>query len=291
MAFSRGMTTTSTSGTLPPTSDLTLVVGATGKTGSRVAALLRAAGRAVRAGSRNAEPPFDWEDRSTWEAALDGVSAAYVAYVPDLAVPAAGDTVEAFAKTAAAAGVQRLVLLSGRGEPEAQEAEARVQACGVDVTVVRAGWFAQNFSEAFLADDVRSGAIALPVDPSVREPYIDADDIAAVAVAALTEPGHGGRVHEVTGPRALTLGEVAAELSAATGREVVFVPVPAADYAAGLAAAGLADEMVRLYLYLLTEVLDGRNAATTDAVQSVLGRPARDFADYARRAAATGVWR
>lgn len=281
VALGRGMTR----------NDLTLVLGATGKTGSRVAALLTDRGVPVRAGSRAADPPFDWDDRATWDPALDGVRAVYVAFAPDLAIPGAADTIEAFTKTAAAAGVRRLVLLSGRGEPEAQATEERVLAAdGLESTVVRASWFAQNFSESFLLDSVLSGVVALPVDPEVREPFIDADDIAAVAVAALTEPGHAGRIHEVTGPRLLTMGEVVAELAAASGRELSFVPVPLADFTAGLTEAGLDDELVAFLAYLFTEVMDGRNAHTTDTVQQVLGRPARDFADYARRAAATGVW-
>ena len=271
--------------------DLTLVLGATGKTGSRFAALLTARGVPVRAGSRSADPAFDWDDRSTWEPVLDGVSAVYVAFAPDLAVPGAADTVAAFAKTAAAAGVRRLVLLSGRGEPEAQSTEERVLAVdGLDATVVRASWFAQNFSESFLLDAVLDGVVALPVDPAVREPFIDADDIAAVAVAALTEPGHAGRVHEVTGPRALTMGEAVAELAAASGRDLSFVPVPLADFTAGLTEAGLDDGLVTFLAYLFTEVMDGRNAHATDGVLQVLGRAPQDFADYARRAAATGVW-
>jgi len=273
------------------TNGLTLVLGATGKTGSRVAALLTARGEPVRTGSRAADPPFEWNDRSTWDAALEGVSAAYVAFAPDLAVPGAAETVESFTKTASAAGVRRLVLLSGRGEPEAQATEERVLTMGgFDATVVRASWFAQNFSESFLLDAVHSGVVALPLDPAVREPFIDADDIAAVAVAALIEPGHAGRIHEVTGPRAMTMGEAVAEVAAASGQELSFVSVPLADYTAALTAPGLGDDLVTFFAYLFTEVMDGSNASTTDGVQQVLGRPARDFTDYARHAAATGVW-
>jgi len=273
------------------TPDLVLVLGATGKTGSRVTRLLTDRGVPVRAGSRVADPPFDWSDRGTWHPVLDGVSAVYVAFAPDLAVPGAADTVEAFATTAAAAGVRRLVLLSGRGEPEAQATEDRVLAVlGIDVTVVRASWFAQNFSESFLLDLVLDGVVALPVGPTVREPFIDADDIAAVAVAALTEPGHAGLVHEVTGPRALTMGEAVAQLSAASGRDITFASVPLPDFTEGLTQAGLDEDLVAFLAYLFTEVMDGRNAGTTQGVERVLGGPPRAFADYARQAAATGVW-
>ena len=124
------------------------------------------------------------------------------------------------------------------------------------------------------------------------EPFVDVDDIADVAVAALTEDGHAGQVYELTGPRLLTFAEAVDEIAAATGREVRFVPV--ADRTASRAA--MRDEQVArgrgvgCSRYLFTEVLDGRNAALADGVQRALGREPRDFAEYARRAAATGVW-
>ena len=166
---------------------LTLITGATGKTGSRIIDRLTAADRPVRAVSRTTG--FDWEDHSTWPAALAGVDAAYIAYYPDLALPGAAETVGAFARAAAAAGVSRLVLLSGRGEPEAQRAEREVVAAGVDTTIVRCSWFAQNFSETFMGDGLQDGELALPADDT-PEPFVDAEDIADVAFAALTQDGH-----------------------------------------------------------------------------------------------------
>jgi uncharacterized protein YbjT (DUF2867 family) len=266
-----------------------LVTGATGKTGRRVAERLRDRGVAVRAGSRTGSPAFDWDDRETWAAVLRDVRAVYVAYVPDLAVPGAADTVGAFARQATAAGVERIVLLSGRGEPEAERAERAVQEAGTPWTVVRCAWFAQNFDESFLLDPVLAGEVALPVD-DVREPFVDADDIADVAVAALTEDGHEGRSYELTGPEALSFGEAVATISAAIGRPVAHVPVPLPAFLDELAAMGVPDDVVGLMAYLFGEVLDGRNAATTDGVREALGRPARSFADYVRDAAARGAW-
>jgi uncharacterized protein YbjT (DUF2867 family) len=272
------------SSTLP-----TLVVGATGKTGRRVAAELQRRGVAVRAGSRAATPPFDWDDATTWAPALRGTRAAYVSFYPDLAVPGAGEAVGAFAALAAREGVERLVLLSGRGEQEAQRAEEVVRAAGVPTTIVRASWFCQNFSESFLLDAVCGGTVALPVD-GIAEPFVDADDIAAVAVAALTEDGHAGELYEVTGPRLLTFPEAVAEIAAATGRELSYVSVPIDAWARELEAAGVPDEEIALLTYLFGEVLDGRNAHVTPGVQRALGRPPRDFAAFAAEAAATGVW-
>jgi uncharacterized protein YbjT (DUF2867 family) len=266
-----------------------LILGATGKTGRRVAERLTALGVPTRLGSRTALIPFDWNDRATWAPVLEGVRAAYLTYYPDLAVPGAADIVGDFAEQAAKAGVERLVLLSGRGEPEGQRAEERVQAAGAAWTVVRAAWFHQNFSENFLVEPVLQGEVALPVT-DVREPFVDADDIADVAVAALTEDGHAGEVYEVTGPRLMTFAEAVAEVAGAIGRKIDFVPVPMDAYAAVLTELGEPEEVVWLIRYLFTEVLDGRNAHLTDGVRRALGREPRDFADYAREVVATGVW-
>jgi uncharacterized protein YbjT (DUF2867 family) len=271
------------------TSEPTLVLGATGKTGRRVAERLAVRGVAVRVGSRAAEPAFDWEDRATWGPALEGVAAAYISYYPDLAVPGAADTVGAFAEQAAAGGLRRLVLLSGRGEEEAQRTERLVQEAGPEWTIVRCSWFNQNFSENYLLEPILAGEVALPAG-DVPEPFVDAEDIADVAVAALTEDGHANRVYELTGPRLLNFAEALSEIGRATGRELRYVPVSVDEYAAALAEHEVPEDLVGLLRYLFTEVLDGRNAELTDGVQRALGRRPRDFSDYARATAATGVW-
>lgn len=265
-----------------------LVLGGTGKTGRRVAARLCDRGVPVRVGSRTGATPFDWEDPSTWDAALNGVDAAYISYYPDLAVPGAPEAVRAFAAEALDRDVRRLVLLSGRGEVEAQRAEQMVLASGADTTVVRCAWFMQNFSEAFLHEAVLSGEIVLPGDDA-QEPWVDADDIADVAVAALTEPGHVGQLYELTSPRLYTMTDIAAELSRAVGRPIRYVPVATADYAATAAQQGVPEKLVGFLTYLFSEVF-GQNASVADGVQRALGRPARDFATFAGAAAADGAW-
>jgi uncharacterized protein YbjT (DUF2867 family) len=269
--------------------DLTLVVGGTGETGRRVVERLEARGLPVRVGSRSGQPPFDREDRATWEPVLRGARAAYVSFFPDLAVPGAPAAIAAFSELAVASGTPRLVLLSGRGEEEAQEAERVLQASGAEWTVVRCSWFMQNFDESYLRDPVLAGEVALPVG-DVAEPFVDADDIADVAVAALTEDGHAGQVYELTGPRLLTFARATEEIAVAAGRPVRFVSVPMEAYAAAAAEDGVPDDVVRLLRYLFTEVLDGRNAHLTDGVQRALGREPRDFRDFARQAAAAGAW-
>ncbi|KIF01480.1 NmrA family transcriptional regulator [Streptomyces sp. RSD-27] len=266
-----------------------MVIGGNGKTGRRVAERLAAEGRPGRIGSRTGVPAFDWHEPATWGPALRDVDRVYVTYQPDLALPGAADEVGAFAEAAVAAGARRLVLLSGRGEEGARLAEERLKASGADWTVVRASWFHQNFDESFFLEPVRSGEIALPVADAV-EPFVDAGDIADVVVAALTDDRHVGRTYELSGPRLLGFGEVAAELSKATGRAIAYVPVSDGEFRAALRQEGLPEEVAELFAELFTLILDGRNAHLVHGVEEVLGRPPRDFADYAREAAARGVW-
>ena len=267
----------------------TLVLGGTGKTGRRVVERLTARGLSTRVGSRFGEPPFDWENRVTWAPALRGVESVYLVYYPDLAAPWAAATVRSFVELAVESGVRRLVLLSGRGEEEARVSEQTVRDSGVDWTILRSSWFSQNFSEDYLLEPVLVGEVALPAG-NVPEPFVDAEDIADIAVAALTEDGHAGQLYELTGPRSLTFAEAAKEIAEATGREIRYVPVSLEEHAAEAAEHGVPAEVVELLTYLFAEVVDGRNANTTDAVRRALGREPRDFKDYAREAAATGVW-
>jgi uncharacterized protein YbjT (DUF2867 family) len=265
-----------------------LVIGATGKTGSRVSAKLEAKGLPVRRGSRRSAIPFDWEAPETWAPALRGVRAAYVTYFPDLAFPGAVEKLESLVETAQDAGVEHLVLLSGRGERNARLGEEVVRNSGVDFTLVRAAWFAQNFSEGYLRDPILAGVLPMP-GGDVAEPIIDIEDIADVAVVALTEAGHRGKLYEVTGPRLMTFAEMAEVLGRAVGRPIQHIPISFNDFHANVAAAG-GDYVANVFTAIARETLDGRNAHTTDGVLQALGRPPRDFAEFAADAARAGTW-
>ncbi len=271
------------------TAGITLVIGGTGKTGRRVAEKLRGLRRRIRIGSRAGDPAFDWHDQSTWPATLGGVSAVYLTFVPDLAVPGSREAIAAFTRLAVEFGVQRLVLLSGRGEEEAQACERIVQEAGVGWTIVRAAWFSQNFSEGEFFGMVPDGAIPLPAG-NIPEPFVDADDIADVVVAALTEDGHEYEIYEVTGPRLMTFADAAREISLATGREVRFAQIPREAFNHAIHESGAPDEYVWLLNYLFETVLDGRNAYVSDGVRRALGRAPNDFADFARQVAQSGIW-
>lgn len=267
-----------------------LIIGGAGKTGARVNTLLRGRGLTTRPVSRSTEIPFDWNQPETWPSALEGISAAYITYQPDLAVEGAAEAVAALAGLAREKNLERLVLLSGRGEPGAQRAEEVLQAADVPWTVVRASWFNQNFSEGYLLESVLAGEVALPAG-AVAEPFVDANDIAEVVTAALTDPRHAGRLYEVTGPRALTFAEAVAEISHAAGRSIHYRRISSEEFASGLRQAGLTEDLVSLLDELFTVVLDGRNSAVTYGVEEALDRAPRDFSDYARGAAANGAWR
>jgi uncharacterized protein YbjT (DUF2867 family) len=267
----------------------TLVLGGTGKTGRRVVERLKARGLPVRVGSRSGQPPFDWENRSTWAPALDGAGSVYVSYYPDLAIPGAVEASASFAELAVASGVPRLVLLSGRGEPEAERAEQAVRDTGAELTILRSSWFMQNFSEDYMREHVLSGEIRLPAGDEPT-PFIDADDIADVAVAALTGDRHIGQLYELTGPRSLTFAEAALEIGEAVRREIRYLPVSLEQHAAEAAEHGVPAEVIDLLTYLFSEVVGGRNADPTDGVRRALGREPRAFGDYVRDAAASGVW-
>ena len=210
----------------------------------------------------------------------------YISYYPDLAAPGA---VRSFADLAVEAGVGRLVFLSGRGEEGDRRAELAVQAAVAAWMIVRCSWFSQNFSENYLLEPILSGEVVLPAG-DIPEPFVDAEDIADVAVAALTEDGHAGQLYELTGPRLLTLEEAVGEISWAAGREIRYVPISVQEYSSMLVEHDVPAEFVWLLTYLFSEVLDSSNAHLTDGVRRALGRGPRDFSDYAREAAATGVW-
>lgn len=267
----------------------TVVLGGTGKTGIRVAERLRAAGSPVRPVGRRTLIPFDWAERDTWDAAIAGSERAYIAYAPDLAVPGALDDIRALTDRLVSGGVQRIVLLSGRGEPEAADAEDLVIASGVEWGVVRCSWFFQNFTESYLRDPLVQGALHLPAG-GVSEPFVDLDDVADVAAATLMDSRLTGRIHELTGPELLTFGQVTEIVARHTDRTIDYIPVSAEEYAQGALAEGVPAEVVALLRYLFEVVLDGRNESVTDGVERALGRAPRSFESFAAASAAAGLW-
>ncbi len=266
-----------------------LIIGKNGKTGARVNQRLQAMGYATQPVSRSTTPSFDWENPATWRPAIEGTHSAYVTYQPDLAVPNAEATIRAFVRVAAEAGLEHIVLLSGRGEEGAQRAEEVLKASGISWNIVRASWFAQNFSESFMLDGILAGELVLPAGDTV-EPFVDVDDIADVAVAALTKPDLRNKLFEVTGPRALTFAQCIEEISAALDRPIKYTSVPVDQYIDVLRQEGAPEDLLWLLHELFTVVFDGRNSNVMSGVEEALGRPATDFNNYVQKAIESGVW-
>ncbi|WP_043738886.1 NAD(P)H-binding protein [Nocardia asiatica] len=273
-----------------------LVTGATGKSGRRVVGRLRAAGLPVRAAACNGEHPFDWTDRGTWDAALEGVRSAYIVQLDGTKL------VRPFVEQAVRHGVRRIVLASGRGIDDPSyvrdsggvldgivDSEAAVRESGLEWTITRPGWFAQNFSEGFFADAVRGGELRLPAGRGAAS-YVDAEDIAAVVVAALTEDGHAGRVYELSGRRAVTLAEAVATISEVTGRDIRYVPISVEDYVGELVRQGLPPADAEAFADVIAPLREGKDEHVSDGVQRALGRPPRTFTEFARSTAAAGGW-
>lgn len=267
-----------------------LVIGGTGKTGRKVADRLIQQGITVRIGSRSASPAFDWQDASTWPKALEGMDKVYITFQPDLAVPGALEAIEGLSKVAKQQGIQKLVLLSGKGEREAELCEQVIIHSGIDYTIIRANWFNQNFSEGFLLDPIKVGHVALP-KAEAQVPFVDTDDIADVAVAALTDDQHNGQIYELTGPRTLTFQEVVEEISVATGKAITFTPITLSAYVKMLEEFQVPADYIWLINYLFTEVLGSeQNAEISNDIEKVLGRKPKDFSEYVQETVASGVW-
>lgn len=267
-----------------------LIIGKTAKTGLRVEQRLQALGYSTRGVSRSSSPAFDWEDASSWRAAMEGTRSAYVTFYPDLAIPSAEKTIKEFIAVAKEVGLQHLVLLSGRGEQGAERAETVLMNSGLDWNVVRANWFMQNFSEGFMIEGIVEGELMLPAG-NIVEPFVDIDDIAEVAVASLTRPELRNRLFEVSGPRAMTFNQCVAEISEAVGYPVKYTQISIEEFLHALRDQGLPEDMLWLMRELFTVVFDGRNSHPTNGVEEALGRPATDFSEYLRKVMATGTWR
>lgn len=267
-----------------------LILGGNGKTSRRVAQLLNSVNDVeVRLGSRSENPSFDWEKPETWLEAIKGIDTAYITFQPDLAIPTAPETIRQFTALATQNGVEKMVLLSGRGEKEAQVCEEIVKSTAQKWTIVRASWFTQNFSESIFLEPILAGFVALP-KADILEPFTDADDIAAVVTEVLINDKHNGKTYELTGPRLLNFEKAIAEIVEITGREIVFQSLSVEQYIDMLRQYQVPEDEIWLVNYLFSEVLDGRNSTVTNDIEKVLGRKATDFTDYALKTAQTGIW-
>jgi uncharacterized protein YbjT (DUF2867 family) len=273
-----------------------LILGGKGKTGRRVVAQLEAKGVPVRLASRSSERRFDWYDESTWPGIASGIHTAYLA-------PPVGPTGLAqacrFVKQAADDGLRRVVLLSGRGVgspgrefavyESSLDLEHAVKDSGADWTIVRPAWFMQGFSEDFLREYVMAGEIRLSAGTGA-EAWIDTDDVGDVMAAVLLDERHTGQTYSLSGPRTLTMTEVADELSSATGRQVRYVDLEPDAHVAELTGFGLSQEDAESVRDLFAVIRNHRSEYLSHGVEQVLDRAPRDFTDWARSTAQAGAW-
>jgi len=267
-----------------------LIIGGTGKTGRKVVTSLQQLHQNVRIGSRSTRPIFDWQQPETWEAALDGIDKVYITFQPDLAVPGALQTIETLVRLAKKKNIKKLVLLSGKGETEAELCEQAVIHSGVEYTIVRASWFSQNFSESFFLDPILEGHVALPM-AEAKVPYVDTGDIADVVVETLLHNEHNGKIYELTGPSLWTFEEATQEIAKATNREIHFTPISLEAYIGFLEQAHVPSDFIWLINYLFMHVLTNEdNAIICNDIEKVLKRKAKDFSEYVKETSVTGVW-
>ncbi|AXG70538.1 NAD(P)H azoreductase [Kordia sp. SMS9] len=267
-----------------------LVTGGTGKTGRRIVHILKNEQENVFVGSRHNTPAFDWNDQKSYANVLKGMDSAYIAYTPDLAVPGAKEAIQTFTELALKEGLDKVVLLSGKGEKEAEACEEIVANSGLNYTIVRASWFNQNFSESVFSDPILAGHVALPM-AEAEIPFVDADDIAEVVAKALRDNSLNGQIITVTGPRKLTFKEAVQTIAKATNRTINFQAITLEQYLEGMENAGVPADFIWLFGYLFKEVLgNADNQTVSNDIESILGRKAMDFTEFAQKTAATGIW-
>ncbi|NIL82231.1 ergot alkaloid biosynthesis protein [Rhodococcoides kroppenstedtii] len=266
-----------------------LVTGATGTTGRRLVDALavraevvpasRTADQALRFGVR-----FDWSDPRTYDAALDGVSAAYLVPPTGVADPAAA--VIDFVRRARDRGVRRVVLHGAHSiassDPGLGEAQRALPALVTEWAVLRPSWFMQNLlGDHHHATSLRTRSVLRTAAGNGRVPFVDVEDLTAVGVVALLDASLDREV-VVTGPEALTYTDVAEVLSEETGRTVWHDAVDE-DALADDLARQLGPEFGRLLAHMDTRIQDGEWSETTDEVLRITGRPPVTLRDFVRR--------
>jgi uncharacterized protein YbjT (DUF2867 family) len=238
--------------------DLTLVLGGTGKTGRRVAERMTAKGQRPRR-IAICGPVLRLEQRGRLGRLSRGCDRGVHQLCAGPGDARGNGRDPGLRGTGQTSRRQARGPVVGSWRRGAQACERIVQESGLLWTIVRASWFNQNFSEGAFIDMVLGGAITLPAGDQV-EPFVDVDDIADVVVAALTEDHHDGQIYEVTGPRLMSIADVAADLSRVVGREIAYVDVPHDAFVSEVASSGAPDDVVWMLDYLFATVLDGRNA-------------------------------
>lgn len=263
-----------------------LIVGGSGNIGSGVISLLQQQGLSTRLATRNlqglvpehgVEPVyFDYDAPESWLPALSGIQCVFM--IPKVGDPYPDQTVIPFMECAKQAGVERIVFSTAMGLDKDWRvlavAEDHLMQSGVNYTILRPGWFMQNFNPGYMLHAIRRGVISLPGTLDCKLSFIDTRDISAVAVAALLNDGHFGKAYTLTGPEAFTWPQTAVMLSEACGYQVQYVNVSEKESREGLLALGTSPYRVEQMLQMMRAMRDGIYGEVTTAVRDVLGREA-----------------
>ncbi|MBB4513903.1 NAD(P)H-binding protein [Paraburkholderia fungorum] len=282
-----------------------LVLGATGKTGTRVVAHLTARGAGVVAAVRRPDAlvsstgadlvHFDWDEPGGHAKALAGIDAVYL--VPPSCVEDASASIAVFLREAASAGVRRVVLLSSLGVTFADEPfasgrrkhEEAVRESPLAWTILRPSGFFQNFSEGMAQQGIRNDGVIVSATGDGAVALVDASDIAAVAAEALTQSGHERATYALTGPAAVTFAEAARAIGQACGREIVHMLAPPDTLERFLREAGIPDGYRAMLLRDMAAIREGRAAQVSQHIERVTGREPIAIETFVRNAA--DAWR
>ncbi|TGL21748.1 NmrA family transcriptional regulator [Leptospira yanagawae] len=268
---------------------LTLILGSSGKTGSRIVNKLNQLNYPLRLGGRKTIPAFDWEKSEGWDEVIQGIDQIYISYQPDLAHPNSIHHIQKLIELSKKNNVKRLVLLSGRGEPEAVACEKLVENSGLEWTILRSSWFSQNFSEGMFLGQILERNVIFPKLKST-EPFVDLEDLTDLAVDALVKNVHIGKKYELTGPTLLSFQDAFGQIAKELNETISYEEIPLDAYITMLNEYGLDQETIWLIRYLFETVLDGRNESVVDDFEKVMGKKPKDFTNYVKVTAKSGIW-
>jgi len=263
-----------------------LIIGGKGKNGRRVAEKLKShkfnpivTTRTINAHVEN-ERYFDWNDSSTFGPALKNIEIVYIVH-PDTSMLGAEQQIEGLITEMMNQSVSKAVLLSGRGQASVEKCEKILMQSQLDWTVIRSAWFNQNFSEGHFLHGIRSGEVTFMAD-TVKEPFVDLEDLSDVVVECLIDAVHNGKIYEVTGPELLTFAEAVNVIGVKLKRNIQYQYLNQEAYRQYLKNAGL-DEFIAAHMtQAFSEILDGRNENIGKGVTHVLGRDPIKFTDFVK---------
>lgn len=261
-----------------------LVIGGRGKNGSRVVKKLRALGCSVFSTVRVKEQVnedvrfFDWNDPTSYSPALENIEKVYIVH-PDTSIPGAQEQLAGLVNTMVENSVSKAVLLSGRGQESVKRCEDILINSPLKWSILRSAWFNQNFSEGHFLHGIQSGEVTFMAG-SVKEPFVDLDDLSDAVVECLMNENHNGMIYEITGSELLTFEEAVGMIGNKLNRTIKYNLLDKDEYQELLKKVGLPPFVAEHMTVAFDEILDGRNENTGDGIQKILGRNPRKFNEF-----------